>query len=130
MTKKELDQLYNTALSYHIGKGGEEVNIMLAMDYYDEYLENATEKHLHFLDAHYGSADICKQMGDGCYKSDMKEEGQEWYDMALKHYETILVKYNNIPFNNRILAEVQYDKLRKEIEKKNKKSFLQRIFGK
>jgi hypothetical protein len=47
MTKKELDQLYNTALSYHIGKGGEEVNIMLAMDYYDEYLENATEKHLH-----------------------------------------------------------------------------------
>ena len=38
-----------------------------------------------------------------------------FYNDAIEHYEEILFKYPKKPFNNRLLAEVAYDKVREKI---------------
>lgn len=37
----------------------------------------------------------------------------DWYNDAVERYEEILVKYPKKAFNDRLLAEEEYDKLRK-----------------
>ena len=39
----------------------------------------------------------------------------DWYNDAVEHYEEILVKYPKKAFNGRLLAEVEYDNVRKKI---------------
>ena len=41
----------------------------------------------------------------------------DWYNDAVEHYEEILVKYPKKAFNDRLLAEVAYDNVRKKIAK-------------
>mgnify|MGYP003297263970 FL=1 len=131
MTNKELDKLYKEAVGYHIGKGGVEKSIILAMDCYEEFLDGATPKHPNYLDAHHGMAQLCKQMGDMSRDNDMAEEAKDWYDRAIKHYETVVVKHKDMAFDDRLLAEVEYDKLRKELANGGKKkSLFKRLFGK
>lgn len=130
MTKSELDKLYEEALGYHIGKGGVEKSIVLAIDCYQEFLDGATPKHPKYLDAHHGMAKLSKEMGDMGRDNGLAEEAKEWYDSAIEHYETILIKHKNMGFNDRMLAEYEYDKLRKELANGGKKrSFFKRLFG-
>ena len=134
VSKKELDELYNAALAYHIGKGGVETSIMLAIECYEEFLAKATVKHSKFLNAHHGLASLYTKMGDMCKDNDMDEEAKDWYDTAIEHYETITVKHPKVAFNDRLLAEVAYEKLREKLNGKSKEkrgfgSFFKKIFG-
>ena len=133
LSKKELDELYNTALAYDLGRGVESSMIM-AMECYHEYLEAATPKHSKFLSAHYHLAKISTKMGDMYKDNDMDEEAKDWYDTAIEHYETITVKHPKVAFNDRLLAEVAYEKLREKLNGKSKEkrgfgSFFKKIFG-
>lgn len=113
---KKLNDLYKMGVACQLGKKGVEQDIMLAMEYYQEYLEEAPTSHSKYLDAHYGMAEICTKMGDEGHSLGMDEDALDWYNEAVEHYEEI-VKYPKKPFNNRLLAEVAYDKLRKKIAK-------------
>ena len=62
MIKKELDELYQMALGYHIGKGGVEKGIGLAMDCYQDFLNKATPKYPNYLNAYHGMAKLYKEM--------------------------------------------------------------------
>lgn len=113
---KKLNDLYKMAVACRIGKNGVERSEVLAMDYYQEYLEEAPTSHSKYLDAHYGMAELCTKMGDEGHSLGMDEDALDWYNEAVEHYEEI-VKYPKKPFNDRLLAEVAYDKLRKKIAK-------------
>jgi hypothetical protein len=130
MTKKELDNLYKTGVEYQYGKNGVEKSVIMAMEYYSEFLEEAEPSHSRYVDVNYGMALAYEQMGDMCKKEGMKEDAMNWYNDSKKHYEVVLVDCKNKPFNDRLLAEVNYDGLLKKIENCNKKSFLQKLFGK
>lgn len=62
MIKKELDELYQMALGYHIGKGGVEKGIGLAMDCYQDSLNKVTPKYPNYLNAYHGMAKLYKEM--------------------------------------------------------------------
>ena len=113
---KKLNDLYKMAVACQLGKNGVEQNIVLAMEYYQEYLEEAPTSHSKYLDAHYGMAELCTKMGDEGHSLGMDEDALDWYNDAVEHYEEI-VKYPKKPFNDRLLAEVKYDKLRKKMAK-------------
>ena len=113
---KKLNDLYKMAVACQLGKKGVEQNIVLAMEYYQEYLEEAPTSHSKYLDAHYGMAELCTKMGDEGHSLGMDEDALDWYNEAVEHYEEI-VKYPKKPFNDRLLAEVKYDKLRKKMAK-------------
>lgn len=113
---KKLNDLYKMAVACRIGKNGVERSEVLAMEYYQEYLEEAPTSHSKYLDAHYGMAELCTKMGDEGHSLGMDEDALDWYNEAVEHYEEI-VKYPKKPFNDRLLAEVAYDKLRKKIAK-------------
>lgn len=106
---KRLNDLYKMAVASH---KRDEVS---AMDYYDEYLDEAPASHSKYLDAHYGMASISRDLGDGAHDIGMDEEALIFYNDAIEHYEEILFKYPKKPFNNRLLAEVAYDKVREKI---------------
>jgi hypothetical protein len=105
------------AVACHIGKNGVERSEVLAMDYYQEYLDKAPTSHSKYLDAHYGMAKLCTDMGDQGHSLGIDDDAMDWYNDAVEHYEEILVKYPKKAFNDRLLAEVAYDKLRKKIAK-------------
>lgn len=113
---KKLNDLYKMGVACRIGKNGVERSEVLAMEYYQEYLEEAPTSHSKYLDAHYGMAEICTKMGDEGHSLGMDEDALDWYNEAVEHYEEI-VKYPKKPFNDRLLAEVAYDKLRKKMAK-------------
>ena len=106
---KRLNDLYKMAVASH---KRDEVS---AMDYYEEYLDEAPASHSKYLDAHYGMASISRDLGDGAHDRGMDEEALIFYNDAIEHYEEILFKYPKKPFNNRLLAEVAYDKVREKI---------------
>ena len=114
---KKLNDLYKMAVACHIGKNGVERSEVLAMDYYQEYLDKAPTSHSKYLDAHYGMAKLCTDMGDQGHSLGIDDDAMDWYNDAVEHYEEILVKYPKKAFNDRLLAEVAYDKLRKKIAK-------------
>lgn len=114
---KKLNDLYKMGVACQLGKKGVEQDIMLAMDYYQEYLDKAPTSHSKYLDAHYGMAKLCTDMGDQGHSLGMDDDAMDWYNDAVEHYEEILVKYPKKAFNDRLLAEVAYDKLRKKIAK-------------
>lgn len=113
---KKLNDLYKMGVACRIGKNGVERSEVLAMEYYQEYLEEAPTSHSKYLDAHYGMAELCTKMGDEGHSLGLDEDALDWYNDAVEHYEEI-VKYPKKPFNDRLLAEVAYDKLRKKIAK-------------
>lgn len=78
MIKKELDELYQMALGYHIGKDGVEKGIGLAMDCYQDFLNKATPKHPNYLNAYHGMAKLYKEMGDMGRDNDMADEAKDW----------------------------------------------------
>jgi hypothetical protein len=130
VSKTELDKLYNTALAYHIGKGGIETSIMMAIECYEEFLEKATIKHSKFLNAHHGLASLYTKMGDMSKESGMKEEATDFYNYAVEHYEVVLVEHKDVAFNDRLLAEMNYEKLRKKMSSGGGiGSFFKKIFG-
>jgi hypothetical protein len=114
---KKLNDLYKMGVACQLGKKGVEQDIMLAMDYYQEYLDKAPTSHSKYLDAHYGMAKLCTDMGDQGHSLGMDDDAMDWYNDAVEHYEEILVKYPKKAFNDRLLAEVAYDKLHKKIAK-------------
>ena len=65
------------ALGYHIGKGGVEKGIGLAMDCYQDFLNKATPKSPNYLNAYHGMAKLYKEMGDMGRDNDMADEAKD-----------------------------------------------------
>ena len=113
----KLNDLFKMAVAYHFGKNGVMKSDIIAMECYQDYLNEAPTSHSKYLDAHYGMARICKGLGDEAYDVGMNEEALNFYNEAIEHLEEIIIKYPKKPLNERILAEWAYDEVREKRKK-------------
>ena len=109
------------ALGYHIGKGGAEKGIGWAMDCYQDFLNKATPKHPNYLNAYHGMAKLYKEMATWAAITTWQMRLRIGKTAPSSTTRQLSSSITRMAFNDRMLAEYEYDKLRKKMANGGKK---------